>query len=471
MRDRYLFYLAPLLLLGERALPDGRPPPPPRDRRSDGVLQRDRLLRRLRSRRGPVGGLARVGAERGAPRRLRPAADRRVRRPLWARARRGVRRPGALVPACRAPRRDDRGLRLRRERRRLRVRAPADEQHAAGDPGHRPAASAGLGRPLGRPHGRAARLPGLPGLGPERDRLVGRRALEQPRPAGVRRSGRHVDVHALPRRVAPARLRARGVRRHGATRRRSCSRPRTTLASSSKGEATTSNVGLVLLKAERPYRVSWASRGLEPDGWTRPGRPATVRIYGKPGAATVEALLDAPPEATAPTTYRLGERKLERWIPVPGRPCGRPSASPRQGHADLTLETGRSATVDGPPIGPEPGPSRDIGLALSGVDRERPARPAHRRITACPTTTKAAAAFRTASTRAASPTGSTSGSSTTRSTRTTARSSRRATCSSSRPRTPRAGRSARTRAASRDSCACSTSGRSPSRSTTATACT
>ncbi len=35
---------------GDRALPDGRPPPAPRDRRSDGVLHRDRLLRRLRDR-------------------------------------------------------------------------------------------------------------------------------------------------------------------------------------------------------------------------------------------------------------------------------------------------------------------------------------------------------------------------------------------------------------------------------------
>jgi hypothetical protein len=134
-----------------------------------------------------------------------------------------------------------------------------------------------------------------------------------------------------------------------------------------KGEAKTSNLGLVLLKTERPYRVSWASRGLEPDGWTQPGRPATVRIYGKPGAATVEARLDAPPEATAPTTYRLGHAT---GAVNPGtRATVRTTVCiSQQGHEDLTLETGRSATVDGPPIGPEPGPSRAIGLVLSGVD-------------------------------------------------------------------------------------------------------
>jgi hypothetical protein len=141
-----------------------------------------------------------------------------------------------------------------------------------------------------------------------------------------------------------------------------------------KGEATTSNLGLVLLKTERPYRVSWASRGLEPDGWTRPGQPATVRIYGKPGAATVEARLDAPPEATAPTNYRLGDAT---GAVNPGtRSTVRTTVciSP-QGRGDLTLETGRSATVDGPPIGPEPGPSRAIGLALSGVNREQAGTP------------------------------------------------------------------------------------------------
>jgi hypothetical protein len=132
------------------------------------------------------------------------------------------------------------------------------------------------------------------------------------------------------------------------------------------GKDQASNLGLVVRKVERPYHALWASRGLEPDGWTRPGRPATVRIYGRPGAVTVEALLDAPPEATATTTYHLGEAT---GAVAPGtRATVRTTVciSP-QGHADLTLSTGRSATVDGPPIGPEAGPSRDIGLALSGV--------------------------------------------------------------------------------------------------------
>ena len=79
------------------------------------------------------------------------------------------------------------------------------------------------------------------------------------------------------------------------------------------GAQTAANVGLVLRQVDRPYRAQWATRGLDSDGWTRPGRPATIRLYAAPDApaqaATVTALLDAPPEAAAPVPYRLGEQR------------------------------------------------------------------------------------------------------------------------------------------------------------------
>ena len=45
------------------------------------------------------------------------------------------------------------------------------------------------------------------------------------------------------------------------------------------GSQTAANVGLVLRAVDRPYRALWASRGLDSDGWTTPGRPATIRVY------------------------------------------------------------------------------------------------------------------------------------------------------------------------------------------------
>src|SRR5262249_27029119 len=66
------------------------------------------------------------------------------------------------------------------------------------------------------------------------------------------------------------------------------------------GPQTGTNTGLVLRQVERPYRAQWATRGLITDGWTRPDRPATIRVYADPDAGTrevrVTALLDAPPE-------------------------------------------------------------------------------------------------------------------------------------------------------------------------------
>ena len=50
------------------------------------------------------------------------------------------------------------------------------------------------------------------------------------------------------------------------------------------GAQTAANVGLVLRQVDRPYRAQWATRGLDSDGWTRPGRPATIRVYAAPDA-------------------------------------------------------------------------------------------------------------------------------------------------------------------------------------------
>jgi hypothetical protein len=128
--------------------------------------------------------------------------------------------------------------------------------------------------------------------------------------------------------------------------------------------------GLVVRAVDRPYRAEWATRGLEVDGWTRPGRPATIRVYATPGqpsrVASVTAALYAPPEATGPVPYRLGDT---RGTAPPGQGA-QPSASvclPAGGHADLTLDAATSATIEGPPLGPDPEPPRAVGVALSGV--------------------------------------------------------------------------------------------------------
>ena len=69
------------------------------------------------------------------------------------------------------------------------------------------------------------------------------------------------------------------------------------------GTRVAANYGLSVLSAERPYRALWATRGLTVDGWTTPGRAATLRVYPQPepGPETrrVAASLDTPPAPTA----------------------------------------------------------------------------------------------------------------------------------------------------------------------------
>ena len=48
------------------------------------------------------------------------------------------------------------------------------------------------------------------------------------------------------------------------------------------GPTVVSNYGLDVLQVRRPYRLLWQSRGLDADGWTRPGRPAWIHVFAEP---------------------------------------------------------------------------------------------------------------------------------------------------------------------------------------------
>jgi hypothetical protein len=50
-----------------------------------------------------------------------------------------------------------------------------------------------------------------------------------------------------------------------------------------RGTTASYNRGVYLTDTVRPWRADWLSFGLYDDGWTRPGVPATVRVYPAPG--------------------------------------------------------------------------------------------------------------------------------------------------------------------------------------------
>ncbi len=49
------------------------------------------------------------------------------------------------------------------------------------------------------------------------------------------------------------------------------------------GDSVSHNRDVLLIEAEQPWRTDWLTSGLYDDGWTKPGVPATVRVFGAPG--------------------------------------------------------------------------------------------------------------------------------------------------------------------------------------------
>jgi Dolichyl-phosphate-mannose-protein mannosyltransferase len=136
------------------------------------------------------------------------------------------------------------------------------------------------------------------------------------------------------------------------------------------GDQVATNVELELLLAEQPYRARWASRGLDPDGWTRPGRPALIRVFAGADHPTemvaVSVTLDSPWEASGPAGYAIGGTSGS--VEPRARAVAQVSVCvPARGHADVFLRSDRTARIAGPPYGPKPEPERDVGLDVSGV--------------------------------------------------------------------------------------------------------
>jgi hypothetical protein len=102
---------------------------------------------------------------------------------------------------------------------------------------------------------------------------------------------------------------------------------------------------LRLVRVERPYRLAWATRGLTTDGWTIPGKPATLRVFGD-GAAhrlDVTVVLAASSSAALPLDFALrgGGEERSGWVdPGGARPPIRLALCvPARGSVDIALRT------------------------------------------------------------------------------------------------------------------------------------
>ena len=131
-----------------------------------------------------------------------------------------------------------------------------------------------------------------------------------------------------------------------------------------------------IVEPERPWRADWITRGIWPDGWTRAHRPTTITVYAKPGQTTplrrfltIEAS-NPDPVDPRPVSITSGpgdwsgtiqpEQSLRQQLEL---------CVPPDGRAAVTIETpGVTGIYRDPTIGPPTGVStRPVGIQLRTV--------------------------------------------------------------------------------------------------------
>lgn len=132
------------------------------------------------------------------------------------------------------------------------------------------------------------------------------------------------------------------------------------------GTAVAAGPELELVDLEVPLRAQWLTLGLDPDGWTRPSRAAVLRIYPPAGAATVNLTVSAP-EVDAPRQARVGPQSFVLGS-TEKRELALEVCVPEGGYADVPIEVEGSTAVRGIPIAPPFSDRfREVGVQLSQI--------------------------------------------------------------------------------------------------------
>jgi hypothetical protein len=138
------------------------------------------------------------------------------------------------------------------------------------------------------------------------------------------------------------------------------------------GAEHAANGAFRVLAVERPYRAVWSSAGLQTDGWTTPGKPASIRFFAARGAGAevrrVEISLIGPP--VADVRYRIATETADRSGAVAAGAtaketvfvCVAPEAP-----VDVAITSPTRVVSDGPPLHPEPGPKRLVGVGIGAI--------------------------------------------------------------------------------------------------------
>jgi hypothetical protein len=114
-----------------------------------------------------------------------------------------------------------------------------------------------------------------------------------------------------------------------------------------------------------PARAAWATQGLDPDGWTRPDQPTNLRVYGD-GIILVRLAMGVP-TLPAPRGYDLGGARVGYLSSNETREL-QFEVCAEGGHADVPIRilgSSRERGIAAPP--PNPQPLREVGVRLARI--------------------------------------------------------------------------------------------------------
>jgi hypothetical protein len=123
---------------------------------------------------------------------------------------------------------------------------------------------------------------------------------------------------------------------------------------------------LELVDLEVPLRAQWVTFGLDPDGWTRPERRAVLRVYPPAGVATLSLSVSAP-DVEAPRTVQVGAKSFELGSTDTGE-LTLEVCVPESGYVDVPIRVDGSTTARAIPHAPPYSARfRKVGVRLSEI--------------------------------------------------------------------------------------------------------
>ncbi|MGI8479486.1 MAG: hypothetical protein ACR2M2_06480, partial [Gaiellaceae bacterium] len=138
------------------------------------------------------------------------------------------------------------------------------------------------------------------------------------------------------------------------------------------GREQATNLGFVVRRVDRPYRALWTSRGLQTDGWTTPGRTATIRAYARAEDRSQLILLRITLRApdVAPAEYRLftaGRTRADRLTAGEDTTETVRVCLSAGSVADIGLTSTSSAQILGVQLGPGVDDTRAVGVGVGPI--------------------------------------------------------------------------------------------------------